>query len=106
MSYATSDDTQFCGETTDNSVTQLRSKNRIKTIVQEYIAEHFRPLRHGAYHLANAARVESIRTAEGWLTGRSWPRDDDLLELCITCNDLQMKLHDLAVKTRAEREGK
>lgn len=91
-------------KTTENSVIRGREKNRIKRIVQAYIAEHFR-IKHGAYHLANAARVDSIRTAECWLSGRSWPRDDDLLELCITCTDLQMQLHDLAVKTRKERES-
>lgn len=108
MSYATAADTGTYGINTGNSVTQERGRktNRVKAIVQAYIATHFRPLRHGAFHLANAAHIESIRTAEDWLTGRSWPRDDNLLELCITCNDLQMELHDLAVRTRQERESK
>lgn len=108
MSYATAEATGNFGKITETPVTQERGRktNRVKTIVQAYIAAHFRPLRHGAFHLANAAQIESVRTAEDWITGRSWPRDDNLLELCITCNDLQMQLHDLAIRTRQERESK
>lgn len=106
MSCATTPDTQNYVQNTDYSATRRRERGRVKSIVQAYIAANFRPLRNGAWHLANAARVESIRTAEGWLAGRSWPRDDDLLELCISCNDLQMELHDLALSIRKERTSK
>lgn len=106
MSYASASDAENYANKAENYAAPGRKRNRVKTIVKAYIAEHFRPLKDGTKLLAKAAQIESVGTAKGWISGRSWPRDDDLFELCITCNDLQMQLHDLAIKTRKERESK
>ena len=75
MSNATTLDTLPCGTSTYDD------------LVRGWIKRKFAGVRHGAKQLATLGNV-STRTAENWVQLRTTPTKDDLINLCVECDDL------------------